>query len=129
MGHQIEYLDYHCSTTEKQILKDLNRFAYDPQETSSYHGNLKFHRDIVCANRAEAMKEELEKFGVLCEIYENLGFELPEFYSFNLEEVKEAVLHDKKASNRNCSVVFVSEIGKGSIEEWPMEAVLERLEF
>lgn len=63
MGHQIEYLDYHCSTTEKQILKDLNRFAYDPQETSSYHGNLKFHRDIVCSNRAEAMKKvtELDK--------------------------------------------------------------------
>lgn len=63
MGHQIEYLDYHCSITEKQILKDLNRFAYDPQETSSYHGNLKFHRDIVCANRAEAMKKvtELDK--------------------------------------------------------------------
>lgn len=63
MSHQIEYLDYHCSTTEKQILKDLNRFAYDPQETSSYHGNLKFHRDIVCANRAEAMKKvtELDK--------------------------------------------------------------------
>lgn len=63
MGHQIQYLDYHCSTTENQILKDLNRFAYDPQETSSYHGNLKFHRDIVCANRAEAMKKvtELDK--------------------------------------------------------------------
>ena len=63
MSHQIEYLDYHCSTTEKQILKDLNRFAYDLQETSSYHGNLKFHRDIVCANRAEAMKKvtELDK--------------------------------------------------------------------
>lgn len=63
MGHQIEYLDYHCSATEKQILKDLNRFAYDPQESSGYHGNLKFHRDIVCANRAEAMKKvtELDK--------------------------------------------------------------------
>lgn len=30
MGHEIKYLTYHCSTTENQILKDLNRFAYDP---------------------------------------------------------------------------------------------------
>ena len=63
MGHAIRYLDYHCSTTEKQILKDLNSFAYDPQETSSYHGNLTFHRNIVCDNRDEAEKklESLDK--------------------------------------------------------------------
>ena len=30
MSHAIRYLDYHCSTSEKTILKDLNRFAYDP---------------------------------------------------------------------------------------------------
>lgn len=60
MSHAIGYNDYHCSTTEKQILKDLNSFAYDPQETSGYHGNLKFHRDIVCKNRDEAM-EKIEK--------------------------------------------------------------------
>ena len=63
MGHQIQYLDYHCSTTENQILKDLNRFAYDPQESSGYHGNLTFHRQIISANRAYAMKTltELDK--------------------------------------------------------------------
>lgn len=63
MSHRIEYLDYHCSKSEQSILKDLNRFAYDPQESLGYHGNLKFHRDIVCANRAEAMKKitELDK--------------------------------------------------------------------
>lgn len=63
MSHAIKYLDYHCSTSEKQILKDINSFAYDPQETSGYHGNLKFHRDIVCRNREEAMEklQELDK--------------------------------------------------------------------
>ena len=54
MGHAIGYRSYHCSISEKQILKDLNNFAYDPEETSGYHGNLKFHKDIVCKNREEA---------------------------------------------------------------------------
>ena len=49
-------MEYHCSTSEKQILKDLNTFAYDPEETSGYHGNLTFHRNIVCKNREEAEK-------------------------------------------------------------------------
>ena len=63
MSHAIRYLDYHCSTSEKQILKDINSFAYDPQETSGYHGNLKFHKDIVCKNREEAEQKiaELDK--------------------------------------------------------------------
>ena len=30
MSHAIRHLDYHCSTSEKAILKDLNSFAYDP---------------------------------------------------------------------------------------------------
>jgi hypothetical protein len=55
MSHAIQYLDYHCSTSEKAILKDLNRFAYDPQESSGYHGNLKFHREPVYKNRSEAI--------------------------------------------------------------------------
>lgn len=55
MSHAIRYLDYHCSTSEAAILKDLNRFAYDPQESSSYHGNLKFQKEPVYKDRAEAM--------------------------------------------------------------------------
>ena len=93
---------------------------------SAAHGRY-LHGECVALGMLYMSSEEVQE--QLCEIYENLGFELPEFYSFNLEEVKEAVFHDKKASNSNCSVVYVSEIGKGSIEEWPMEAVLERLEF
>jgi hypothetical protein len=56
MSHAIRYLDYHCSTSEAAILKDLNRFAYDPQESSGYHGNLKFQREPVYKDRAEAME-------------------------------------------------------------------------
>ena len=55
MSHEIKYLDYHCSTSEKAILKDLNRFAYDPEETSGYHGNMAFHREPVYKNRDEAL--------------------------------------------------------------------------
>ena len=44
------------------------------------------------------------------------------------DEVKKAITHDKKASADTCSVVFVSEIGNGVIEEWSMNAVLDRLE-
>lgn len=63
MSHCVDYVTYHCSVSEKQILKDLNSFAYDPQESSGYHGDLKFHRDIVCKNIEEARAKinELDK--------------------------------------------------------------------
>ena len=54
-------------------MKDLNRFAYDPQETSGYHGNLKFHKEPVYKNREEAEKaiekiksEGIEKTHIFC---------------------------------------------------------------
>ena len=55
MSREIKYLTYHCSTSETAILKDLNRFAYDPQEASGYHGDLKFHKEPVYKNEEEAM--------------------------------------------------------------------------
>ena len=61
MSHAIRYLDYYCSVSEKKILKDINGFAYDPQETSSYHGDLTFHKDPVYKNREEA-EEAIKKF-------------------------------------------------------------------
>lgn len=60
MSHQTRYLTYHCSTSEAAILRDLNSFAYDPQETSSYHGWIKFHREPVYKNYDEA-KAAIEK--------------------------------------------------------------------
>ena len=54
MSHAIRYLEYPCATSEKAILKDLNHFAYDPEETSGYHGNIKFYREPVYKTREEA---------------------------------------------------------------------------
>ena len=68
------------------------------------------------------VKEELLK------IYKNLGFEVPSEEEFQMDKVKEAITHDKKASASKCSVVYVSEIGNGSIEDWEMKDVLGRLE-
>lgn len=55
MSHAIRHLDYHCSVSEKAILKDINSFAYDPRETIGYHGDLTFHKEPVYKNREEAM--------------------------------------------------------------------------
>ena len=67
------------------------------------------------------LKEELLK------IYDNLGFNVPETSEFDMNEVKEAILHDKKASAASCSVVYAEEIGQAKIIEWSMQEVLERL--
>ena len=92
---------------------------------SAAHGRY-LHGECVALGMLYMSSEEVQE--QLCEIYEKLGFEVPEFYTFDLEEVKEAITHDKKASNQSCSVVYVSEVGNGSIEEWSMDEVLDRLE-
>lgn len=61
MSHAIQYLDYHCSVSERAILKDLNSFAYDPQERSGYHGDLTFHKEPVYKNREDA-KAAISKY-------------------------------------------------------------------
>ena len=64
MSHAIGYLNVRkTETTPKKILKELNSFAYDPEETSGYHGNLKFHEKPIYKNREEAHKaiEKLDK--------------------------------------------------------------------
>ena len=84
------------------------------------------HGECVALGMLYMSSEEVQD--QLCEIYEKLEFDLPEFYTFDMEAVKEAITHDKKANHDTCSVVFVSEIGNGAIEEWSMEQVLDRLE-
>ena len=56
MSHLIGYKSYDGSTKESQILRDLNSFAYDPQESSGYHGNLTFHKNAVYKNKTEAVQ-------------------------------------------------------------------------
>lgn len=92
---------------------------------SAAHGRY-LHGECVALGMLYMSSEEVQD--KLSAIYEKLGFDVPEFYTFDMEAVKEAITHDKKASNQNCSVVFVSEIGNGSIEEWSMQEVLDRLE-
>ncbi len=83
------------------------------------------HGECVAIGMLYMSSQEVQK--QLLEIYDKLGFTVPNILEFNMEQVKEAILHDKKASYKNCSVVYVSQIGDGQIEEWPMEQVLERL--
>jgi hypothetical protein len=61
MSHAIRHLTYHCSTSERAILKEINSFAYDPQESSGYHGDLTFHKEPVYKNYEEAA-EAIKKF-------------------------------------------------------------------
>lgn len=84
------------------------------------------HGECVALGMLYMSSEEVQD--CLCEIYDRLCFDVPEFYTFDMGAVREAITHDKKASGENCSVVFVSEIGNGVIEEWSMQQVLDRLE-
>lgn len=92
---------------------------------SAAQGNY-LHGECVALGMLYMCSDEVKE--KLKQIYHNMGFEIPQLDAFNIEEVKEAITHDKKASNKSCSVVFVPEIGDGQIEEWPMEQVLARLE-
>ena len=92
---------------------------------SAAHGRY-LHGECVALGMLYMVSPEAQK--QLLEIYEKMGFAVPDVSEFSMDEVKEAISHDKKASNQNCSVVFVETIGEGTIEEWSMEQVLARLE-
>ena len=52
MGHCINHIT--CANSDlKKTLKRYLRTAYDPEESSGYHGNMTVHKDI-CKNREEA---------------------------------------------------------------------------
>ena len=92
---------------------------------SAAHGKY-LHGECVALGMLYMVSPEVKE--KLLDIYEKLGFTVPEITEFDMKEVKEAILHDKKASNKNCSVVFVERVGEGEIAEWSMEQLLERLE-
>lgn len=64
----------------------------------------------------------------LLSIYDKLGFSIPDISALDITEIRQAIQHDKKASGKSCSVVFVEQIGDGKIEDWSMDRVLGRLE-
>lgn len=70
----------------------------------------------------EHVREQLKR------IYRNIGLEDMDLSEIDMTEVKNAILHDKKANHDTCSVVYVSEIGKGRICEWSMTKLMSRLE-
>lgn len=92
---------------------------------SAAHGQY-LHGECVALGMLYMSSEEVKK--ELMEIYESLGFQVPNASEFDMNEVRAAILHDKKANDKRCTAVFVDKIGQGSIEEWTMEQVLARLE-
>ena len=92
---------------------------------SAAHGKY-LHGECVALGMLYMSSPEVKE--TLLKIYDRVGFRVPEVSEFDMEEVKKAILHDKKASSNQCSVVFVEKIGQGEISEWTMEQVLERLE-
>ena len=63
MGHQINHYTTKA-TTEKNLKAWISRItdsAYDPQETSCYHGNLTIHKDKVYKDYNEALAA-IEKY-------------------------------------------------------------------
>lgn len=54
MGHAIQFEDYPASMTVEEIYTEASYGKYDPHEASGYHGNLKFHKNIICESRDEA---------------------------------------------------------------------------
>jgi len=92
---------------------------------SAAHGAY-LHGECVALGMLFMASDEVKE--KLLEIYNNLDFAVPALSRFDMEEVKKAILHDKKASSKSCSVVYVEEIGQGDIREWTMDQVLGRLE-
>ena len=53
MGHSINY--FSCRNDElNRSLKRYLATAYDPMESSGYHGNMTIHKNIICEDRDEA---------------------------------------------------------------------------
>ena len=61
MGHEIGYNDYPGTMTQKEVFSRIAGFAYDPNESSGYHGNLTFHTNRVYQDY-EAAEEAIKGF-------------------------------------------------------------------
>lgn len=53
MGHSVNYIT--CPNGKiKEAIRHIERVAFDPHETSHYHGNMSIHKNIIAKNREEA---------------------------------------------------------------------------
>lgn len=92
---------------------------------SAMHGRL-YHGECVALGMLYMSSEKMEQR--LKELYRKVGFAVPDLKDLDMDQVKEAIRHDKKAGQDRCSVVWTEEPGSGRIEEWTMQQVLARLE-
>lgn len=61
MGHSISYHTFSYKTKQKDIFEDICAWAYDPQESGGYHGNLTFHENRIYECKEDA-EEAIRKF-------------------------------------------------------------------
>lgn len=54
MSHCVKFVSYPCKKTEGGIMRDLNHWAFDPQETCGYHGDMRFFKDKLFNNYDDA---------------------------------------------------------------------------
>lgn len=92
---------------------------------SAMHGRL-YHGECVALGMLYMSSPKMEKR--LKELYRKVGFLVPDLHDLDMDQVKEAIRHDKKAGQDGCAVVWTDEPGSGRIEEWTMQQVLTRLE-
>lgn len=111
---------------ESHLRKILNYGHTIGHGFESAAGGSFYHGECVALGMLFMSSPEVQR--QLRTIYEKFGFQIPDLCCFDFKDVREAVTHDKKAVADHCSVVFVDKIGQGKIEEWKIEAVLERLE-
>lgn len=53
MGHAIRMIE--CANKDiNKAMRRIKATAFDPHETSHYHGNMTIHKDTICKNREEA---------------------------------------------------------------------------
>lgn len=83
-----------------------------------YHGECVGLGMLTVLNNPE-IKERLIK------VLERL--QLPTECTYEADQVFELMKNDKKADHDHISIIQVDEIGKGKIEEWPLDKVRERL--
>ena len=55
MGHEIRH--FTCANDKlKSTLRRIEGFAYDPEESCGYHGNMTIHKTTICKDYDEALR-------------------------------------------------------------------------
>lgn len=133
---QIDEIIYQALLVKKQVveqdekeshLRKILNFGHTIGHgfESAMHGTL-YHGECVALGMLYMCEESMEHR--LKELYRKVGLPVPNLTGIEMEKVREAILHDKKANADTCSVVYGRGIGCAEITDWSMAKVLERLE-